>query len=624
MNVPQSPKLRVALYTRVSTDEQREGQTIDSQVSELERFAADKGWIVVEIFKDEGWSGAAMARPALDRLRDVAQDQPFQAVLINDVDRLARDVAHLGVIKRDLERKEVRVIFRKLPSGSSPTNNLMVNILGSFAEFERELTTDRTRRGRRHKIEVRRQYLGSKSSYGYRYVPAAKVDGKVGRLEIDPDEAAVVRQMYAWVDEEQLSAYAVKERLNQQGVSARIGKAWAKSSVLKILRNEMYAGTWHYNKHRGCEPLNPVKPRPYARQRSTRLRPRNEWIPLELPKSLHLVDRNRWRRVQQQLDRNRAFSPRNEKHSYLLKGLVRCGGCRGRYVGTPCHGKFYYRCINRCKKRPSINEPSLDATVWEAIRGAMAKPEVVLKSMRTMLKQRRANTAERESQRKDADRQLTRLGREEDRILGAYRSGVITPVQLGRQLDEVSRKRALFEQQVRGFREAATGHKTGQDSVGTVTAFCLEALKTLDAFDFTKRQRFSRLLLNEVVFEGSHVKIEAEIPAPDQSLDGAGKPRKSPPIRRTSDPAAHNPDGSRSPATTQGRDGDTALLRGGIAPMSSGHYGRNPSSGDGHRVLVETTGLRFLLTADVLSPVTTRQPRDGQSGRFVSRNIGRA
>jgi len=128
--------LRLAIYARVSTEEQREGQTIDSQVSELDRFAREKGWPIVGIYKDEGWSGGVMERPELDRLRDEALRGGFDAVLINDVDRLARDVAHLGVIKRDLERHGIKVIFRKLPSDTSPTSNLMVNILGSFADVK--------------------------------------------------------------------------------------------------------------------------------------------------------------------------------------------------------------------------------------------------------------------------------------------------------------------------------------------------------------------------------------------------------------------------------------------------------------------------------------------------------
>src|SRR5580698_6366628 len=206
--------LRVAIYARVSTDEQREGQTIDSQITELERFCREKAWPITGVYKDDGWSGGVMERPELDRLRDDAQKGVFDGVPINDVDRLARDVAHLGVIKRDLEKKGVKVIFRKLPSDASATSNLMVNILGSFAEFERELIADRTRRGRRHKVESRKQYLGSNTAYGYHYTPMDRIAGKEGILAVAPGEAAVVRQMFEWVDQEGMSARRVLNRLN--------------------------------------------------------------------------------------------------------------------------------------------------------------------------------------------------------------------------------------------------------------------------------------------------------------------------------------------------------------------------------------------------------------------------
>src|SRR2546425_1351083 len=189
---------RAALYARVSTEEQHEGQTIESQVAELTRFAQERGWEIKGIYKDEGWSGSLLARPELDRLRDDASKSLFGLVLINDVDRLARDVTHLGVIKRDLERHGVQVIFRKLPAEQSPTHNLMVNILGSFAEFEKELISDRTRRGRRYKVETRKQFLGCLGAYGLRYFSKNKATSEEGRLEINHDEMCVVKQMYAW------------------------------------------------------------------------------------------------------------------------------------------------------------------------------------------------------------------------------------------------------------------------------------------------------------------------------------------------------------------------------------------------------------------------------------------
>ena len=321
----------VAIYARVSSEEQKEGQTIDSQVAELEQYSKTRGWRVFSVYKDEGWSGAVMARPSLDRLRDDAEKGFFDTVLINDVDRLARDVSHLGIVKRDLEKANVEVMFRKLPNEKSPTQNLMVNILGSFAEFERELILDRTRRGKRHKVEVRKEYLGCRPPYGFRYLPADRATDREGELQIVPEEAAVVRKMYGWVAQEGLSARKVIKRLDELGIVPRMGgKGWARSSVLRILRSEVYAGVWHYNKYRRVEPKTDLPAGLYRKsaKTSTQRRPKEEWIALALPKQLRILPRDLWERVQSQLDQNITFSPRNGKHNYLLRGLIKCGGCR--------------------------------------------------------------------------------------------------------------------------------------------------------------------------------------------------------------------------------------------------------------------------------------------------------
>jgi hypothetical protein len=152
--------IRVAPCACVSGEEQKQGHTIDSQIAELRGFVDRDGLLVIDTYMDEAWSGAVLAGPALDRLRNDVGKKLFDAVLINDVDHLARHVTHLGVIKRDLDRWGIRVMFKKIPSESSPAHNLLVNILGSFAEFEREMILDRTPRGRRHKFETRQQFMG--------------------------------------------------------------------------------------------------------------------------------------------------------------------------------------------------------------------------------------------------------------------------------------------------------------------------------------------------------------------------------------------------------------------------------------------------------------------------------
>lgn len=511
-----APPLRAAIYARVSSEEQREGQTIDSQVAELERFAREKNWAVVDIYKDDGWSGALLSRPALDCLRDEAAGKKFDLVLLNDVDRLARDVTHLGIVKRDLERNSVRVVFRKLPADESPTYNLMVNVLGSFAEFEREMIADRTRRGRRHKVEVRQQFIGTLAAYGYRYAPKDKASGRDGYLAVVPEEAALVRQMYEWVDRDGLSAHQVIERLNQLNSRPRKGGRWAKSTVLRILRNETYAGVWHYNKHYNSEPLKASARNRYQRttKGSCRLRPRAEWLPVALPSELCIVPRDLWQRVQQQLTKNITFSPRNGKHSYLLKGLVRCGGCGGAYTGDPCHGKYYYRCINRCKKMPTIKEESLDEAVWTAVAEVMLNPATIFSQASKINARITENERISNTEARTISHALEQVRKEETRLLEAYRTGIISPAQLGQELELLKQRQGVLETRER-YLQKSTGTLSIDKLPRTLEEYCRAAAKRLQSFDVAERQRFLRLLIENVIFEGEQVRIRAVIPLND-------------------------------------------------------------------------------------------------------------
>jgi site-specific DNA recombinase len=505
--------LRAAIYARVSSEEQREGQTIDSQVAELERFAREKNWQIAGVYKDAGWSGSLLARPDLDRLRDDASRGGFDLVLLNDVDRLARDVAHLGIVKRDLESRGVEVVFRKLPAEKSPTYNLMVNILGSFAEFEREMISDRTRRGRRHKVEVRQQYLGAQAAYGYRYIPKDRSGGNVGHLSIDPEEASVIRQMYEWVSEEGLSALKVVERLNERAIPSRKGKLWGKSSVIRILRNEMYAGVWHYNKHQLCKPRRSKSKDRYrqALKSSSRLRPREDWLPVILPEDLRIIRRSLWKQVQARITSNATFSPRNTKHFYLLRGLLTCGGCSAAYVGDPNHGKFYYRCSKGCSKVPSIRESRLDGIVWSALEEAILNPAIINEQITKYLEREESSTRQLLSESDQIEQGLQRLANEESRVLEAYRMGILSPSQLGRELEKVNlRKNAL---------KSNSAHLAEQPNLSnlqavrkSVTDYCRQVAERLKSFTLEERQRFLRLVVDRVIFEGEQVRINGILP----------------------------------------------------------------------------------------------------------------
>ncbi len=503
-------KIRVALYCRVSTEEQRQGQTIESQVEELQRFAVSQNWTVVSTYKDEGWTGSVLARPELDHLRDDAANSLFDAVLVNDVDRLARDVAHLRIVKRDLERHGVKLVFKKLPGEESPTHNLLVNVLGSFAEFERELIADRTRRGKRYKVEVRKQYLGAIAPYGLRYIHKNASTSGEGQLQIDAQEAAVVCTIYRWVADDGLSARAVVHKLNEAGIQPRkaVGP-WQKSTVLRILRSEVYAGIWHYNMHQKCEPVRSLKNRKYRRspKSSNRLRPRTEWLPVLLPEQLRIIDPSQWRRVQEKLNCNATFSPRNAKHTYLLSSLVRCGGCRASYVGEPSHGRFSYRCSKRCRLYPSIRERLLNTAVWNAVTDALRDPAVMLKAVKEVI-EKKPNESNANEQERAGD-SLHQIQKEEARILQAYRRGILSPEQLARELSALKARRALV-----GLRTKVTPSPESHTVRvrRSLDEYCKLASEKLTNLDLEGRRRVLRLIVKAVTFEGDRVRIAGVLP----------------------------------------------------------------------------------------------------------------
>src|ERR1043165_3802561 len=546
-----APTLRAAIYARVSSEEQREGQTIDSQVAELERFAREKNWQIAEVYKDDGWSGSLLARPELDRLRDDASRRRFDLVLLNDVDRLARDVAHLGIVKRDLESRGVEVVFRKLPAEKSPTYNLMVNILGSFAEFEREMIADRTRRGRRHKVEVRQQFLGALPAYGYRYIPKDKSGGNVGHLSIVPEEASVIQQIYKWVNEEGLSARKVVERLNERAIPPRKGNLWGKSSVIRILRHETYAGVWYYNKHYVCQPRRSKSKDRYrqALKSSARLRPREEWLPVILPEDLRIIQRSQWKQVQARLTSNVTFSPRNAKHFYLLRGLLTCGGCSAAFVGTPCHGLFYYRCSKACRTVPTIRENRLDEVVWSAVEEAVLNPAIINEQVAKYRKREESNARQLHSESDQIERDIKKLANEESRVLEAYRMGILSPSQLGQELEKLNVRKNVLRNRTT-YMEEHPPKSTLQAVMQSVTDYCRQAAERLKSFTPEERQQFLRLILDRVIFEGGQVRIKAVLPL---SLAGAVR-------------------AARADIDTGEK---TAASNGGIASTTMHSYGRN-------------------------------------------------
>src|SRR5580692_11750313 len=185
-----------AIYARVSSDQQKEENTIASQTAALIDFAREQGYSVPDdwVIEDEGFSGASLLRPGLERLRDLAAEGHIQAVLIHSPDRLSRKYAYQVLLTEEFARYGVETIFLKAPHSDTPEDQLMLQFQGMIAEYERAQILERSRRGKRHRAKAGEVSVLGGAPYGYRYI--RKTSEAPARYEIDAAEAEVVRLVY--------------------------------------------------------------------------------------------------------------------------------------------------------------------------------------------------------------------------------------------------------------------------------------------------------------------------------------------------------------------------------------------------------------------------------------------
>src|SRR3989441_3288273 len=241
---------QVALYARVSSDQQSEAKTIESQIADLKtRIAALGVTLQAELeFVDNGYSGATLIRPALERLRDVAAAGGIDHLYVHRPDRLARNYAHQVLLLEEFIRAGVEVIFLNREVGQTPEDQLLLQVQGMIAEYERAKILERSRRGKRHAAQVGRVSVLSCAPYGYRYVSTHDGAGEA-RFEIVLEEARVVRQIFEWVGRDRYSMGEVVRRLNAAHEQTRTGKTvWDRATVWGILKNPAYKGEAAFGK----------------------------------------------------------------------------------------------------------------------------------------------------------------------------------------------------------------------------------------------------------------------------------------------------------------------------------------------------------------------------------------
>jgi site-specific DNA recombinase len=521
-----------AIYARVSSDQQKENHTIQSQTAALIEYAKTHGYAVPSQwqFQDEGYSGATLLRPGLEAVRDLAAAGQSAAILVYSPDRLSRKYAYQVLLAEEFSRCGVELVFLQAPSAATAEDQLLVQFPGMIAEYERAQIAERSRRGKRHRAQQGSINVLSGAPYGYRYVK--KSDTTAAYYQVVEAEAEVVRTIFDWYTRTGLSIGAITRELNQRHIPTRSCNGhWERSTVWAVLRNPAYCGRACFGKTERRERqriTRPVRQRGILppRQSANQERPRQEWIEIPVPA---LVTEETFALAEEQLQKNKQFASRRTIRPTLLQSLLVCQQCGYALYGA-CGGRkkphrrlYYYRCLGSdswrhfrspvCQSRP-VRQDYLDELIWREVLRLLQDPTLIQSEIERRLQE--AKKADPLRQREQyLDREQSRLQNKIGRLVTAYQEELITLEQLRERMPELRKQQQAVHFELQSLHMAAQDRSRYLRVVDSLAGFRTRMQDNAECLDLIGRRKIIRLLVKEILVGTDTITIRHSIPLPN-------------------------------------------------------------------------------------------------------------
>ena len=431
--------MRVALYARYSSDNQREA-SIEDQFRICREQAKREKWKIVGTYKDAGISGASMIlRPGIQSLLQDAQAGQFDMVLAEALDRISRDQADVATFFKHLKFAGVPIVT--LAEGE--ISELHVGLKGTMnALFLKDLAA-KTHRGLRGRVEEGKS--GGGLCYGYKVVKQLDARGEPirGGREIDEAEANIIRRVFREFASG-IGPRTIARRLNEEGIPGPNGKPWGDTTIrghvkrgTGLINNELYIGRLIWNR------LRYIKD-PSTGRRVSRLNPESEWLIREVPE-LRIVDDALWQAVRDRqaviadkyanvTEAVRQHHKKNQlngkrRPQSLLSGLVYCGSCGGPYS---LRGAGRFACSNHiskgtCSNSRTIRQEELEERVLSGLKDRMMAPEIAAEAMRAYAEETNRLNRERRSNGDAWQVELAKIEKQIAQIVEAIADGMYHP-----------------------------------------------------------------------------------------------------------------------------------------------------------------------------------------------------
>ena len=485
--------VRAAIYTRVSTPEQAEGDftSLDNQREMSEAYIqsqASQGWILLNTrYDDAGFSGGNVNRPALDRLLRDAEDGAIDCIVFTKIDRLSRSLLDFSRIVDTLNRYGVSFVsVTQQFDTSNSMGKLTLNMLLSFAQFEREMIAERTRE---KMVAARKKgkWTGGPPPLGYDTIP------KGGRIIVNPDETIRVRAIFdLYLKNESLAAtladmaernWATKSWTTKRG-HHRKGHPFQKSSLRRLLTNPIYIG--------------------------------KVLLKGELYEGEHerIVDPKIWERVQRILKRNGSNGGRGvrNRHGALLKGILRCAPCDAAMTHSfsKKNGRMYrYYICGKAQRMgwascptKSIPAEEIEQCIYERIRAIGSDPKLIEETIQAARKQVADQVVQVETDIRTAEQQLSRFQEEKQDLLESIRQGGPVATKAAERLDQVSEEKKSTISHLASLKHRLSDLEDQNIDTDDLTTAIAQFDPIWDVLLPRERTRIARLLIQQVDFDG--------------------------------------------------------------------------------------------------------------------------
>jgi len=444
---------RVAIYIRVSSDEaKKEGYSPQTQEEKLREFIKSNGFELNEknVYKDLGYSGGTDARPELQRLLRDARNKEFDILLVYRLDRFFRNLRLLLNTLEELKR--LGIDFKSITESfdtSTLSGEVTLTALGMAADLVRKITLEARNEGM-IKAMKEGKWLGGTPPYGYKFNPQTQ------KLEIDEEEAKIVRMMYEWVVFEKLSKYKVQTRLNEMKVLTKHDKLkrikkkngvgwWNSRTVERILENEIYTGEFYYRKYK------------FPNGMRKELRPREEWIKIETPA---IISKELFERAQRQFEENKKLSPRRTGRLYALQKKIYCGidgfiyhcfyrvprntGQKGSKVYL-CGGKVKHGHQKLCPSK-YVTENRILPAVWNNLKSLLTNPAKIMENLQEY-RDRDSKKKIFEEELERVNKSLTSCQRKREKILNLYLEDLIDEKTYKEKLEKFKKEEMVYQRE---------------------------------------------------------------------------------------------------------------------------------------------------------------------------------